>query len=81
MTVNNPMGKPRKDIVTGCVHITNWTFPNGATKRICSYCDSVQPADIDEEILKYCYYCGETFDHTDDDPAETEGQDEQAGSL
>jgi len=26
------------------------------------------PKDIDELRMNYCYSCGETFDHFDDDP-------------
>ena len=66
--MNNPEAKPRRDIVTGCAHITNWKFKDGTIRRVCSYCDTDQPKDIPEEQLHYCYHCGETFDHLDDDP-------------
>ena len=60
--------KPWIDPVTGCAHIKNWKSPVYGWLRCCSYCDAEQPKDIDEEFLTYCYNCGETFDHTDDDP-------------
>lgn len=69
--MNNPKGKPRKDIVTGCVHIMNWIGPAGQKWRACSYCDAIQPTgDLEESDLNFCYNCGETFDHMDDDPKE-----------
>lgn len=68
--MNNPKAKPRRDPVTGCAHIANWETPAFGVRRCCSYCDAPQPDDINEELLNYCYSCGETFDHCDDDPKE-----------
>ena len=64
--------KPRRDPITGCTHIKNWESPAFGVRRCCAYCDTPQPKDIDEERLNYCWYCGERFDHTDDDPREEE---------
>lgn len=63
----NPDAKPRRNPSTGCAHITNYEHPAFGFRRCCSYCYAPQPKDIDEELLKTCYSCGETFDHAEDD--------------
>jgi len=59
--------KPRRDPTTGCTHIKNWEHPAFGVRRCCAYCDTPQPKDIQEDLLNYCWNCGERFDHTDDD--------------
>lgn len=68
------MSKPRIDPVTGCAHIENEHTPLGWF-RVCSACKACVPiavhhmgAVLEEANINYCYNCGETFDHTDDDP-------------
>lgn len=73
------MKKPPFDPVTGCAHIVNEETPLGIY-RACSSCRAGIPDHlsgpngfgdyIDEENVDYCYSCGATFDHTDDDPKE-----------
>ena len=66
----NPEGKPRRNPVTGCAHITNWEHPAFGVRRCCSYCYAPQPKEVPEESLRRCWSCGEPFDHADDDKLE-----------
>jgi len=65
------MEKPKIDPVTGCAHIKNYPSWRG-----CSVCGAGVPECvsqrqyIEEEVVEYCWACGATFDHTDDDPKE-----------
>jgi len=59
--------KPKFDEVTGCTHIENVRTKFGGY-RACAACGACMPKDIDELRMNYCYRCGETFDHFDDDP-------------
>ncbi|MBQ3478176.1 MAG: hypothetical protein IJH25_08400 [Clostridia bacterium] len=68
------MNKPAVDEVTGCAHIRNYKTTIGRF-RGCSVCmagvpDHVSGGYIDESIVEYCWNCGATFDHTDDDEEE-----------
>ena len=60
--------KPKIDPVTGCAHIEN--FHGYKLFRVCSKCSATVPEGIDEGDLNYCWNCGATFDHTDDEPEE-----------
>lgn len=60
--------KPAIDPVTGCAHIKN--LVTYKRFRVCSCCDAEIPQELPEEDIKYCWRCGETFDHSDDDPRE-----------
>ena len=64
--------KPRRDPVTGCAHIINQKNMFGKNQRACSYCYAVQPEEVVESWIKFCWRCGEMFDHSDDDPMEVE---------
>lgn len=64
--------KPRIDPTTGCAHIKNWESPAFGVRRCCSYCDAPQPKELTEELIEYCYSCGQRFDHMDDDKKEAE---------
>lgn len=67
--------KPAIDPATGCAHIKNLHTSLGYF-RVCSACETCVPAidqhhwSIEEEQITYCYGCGATFDHADDDPME-----------
>ena len=73
------MKKPPIDPVTGCAHIMNEVTPLGIY-RVCSFCRAGIPDHtsgpngfgqyIDEGNVEFCYSCGVTFDHTDDEPKE-----------
>ena len=58
------------DPVTGCAHIKNLILMSCLKFRVCSNCESEVPKDIDEERINFCWSCGMTFDHADDDPKE-----------
>ena len=59
------------DPITGCAHIMNLNL-NGCKFRVCSACHAEVPKDVDKVKINYCYYCGETFDHSDDDEKEND---------
>lgn len=62
----NERSKPAIDPVTGCAHIMN--LNTYCRFRVCSYCHAEVKQDEPEETINYCWRCGNTFDHTDDDP-------------
>lgn len=65
------MEKPSIDPITGCAHIKSINL-NGCKFRVCSACHTEVPKDVEESQVNYCYSCGETFDHTDDDEREND---------
>ena len=61
--------KPARDPVTGCAHarvyrgIVNEFIPYIG----CSVCGCEVPEGVPLNSVHYCYSCGETFDHSDDE--------------